>query len=66
MYESPEFFNEGLLRFEYPLYIAEDEELDYSWVDSSAALVERREASQRPWETWQRHAHGGTGDRLIL
>jgi hypothetical protein len=29
MYESPELFNEGLSSFEYPLYIAEDEELDY-------------------------------------
>ncbi len=29
MYESPELFNEGLLSFEYPLYGASDEELDY-------------------------------------
>lgn len=29
MYESPEFFNEGLLSFQYPLYIADDKELDY-------------------------------------
>jgi hypothetical protein len=29
MYESPELFNEGLLSFQYPLYVAEDEELDH-------------------------------------
>lgn len=29
MYESDELFNEGLLSFEYPLYHATDEELDY-------------------------------------
>ncbi len=29
MYESPELFNEGLLSFEYPLYRASDEEMDY-------------------------------------
>jgi len=29
MYESSELFNEGLISFEYPLYRASDEELDY-------------------------------------
>jgi hypothetical protein len=29
MYESPELFNEGLLSFHYPLYVADDKELDY-------------------------------------
>ncbi len=29
MYESDELFDEGLLSFEYPLYYATDEELDY-------------------------------------
>jgi hypothetical protein len=29
MYESMELFNEGLLSFEYPLYRATDEEMDY-------------------------------------
>jgi hypothetical protein len=29
MYESTELFNEGLASFEYPLYFATDEELDY-------------------------------------
>jgi hypothetical protein len=29
MYHSPELHNEGLLSFEYPLYRASDEELDY-------------------------------------
>ena len=28
LYESSELLNEGLLSFEYPLFIAEDEELD--------------------------------------
>jgi hypothetical protein len=29
MYESDELFNEGLVSFEYPLYYATDEEMDY-------------------------------------
>ncbi len=29
LYESPELLNEGLLSFAYPLFIADDEELDY-------------------------------------
>ena len=29
LYESPELLNEGLLSFEYPLFVAEDDELDY-------------------------------------
>jgi hypothetical protein len=29
LYESPELLNEGLLSFEYPLFIADGEELDY-------------------------------------
>jgi hypothetical protein len=29
LYESPELLNAGLLSFEYPLFVADDEELDY-------------------------------------
>src|SRR4051794_729163 len=29
MYESPELFNEGIVSFEYPLYHATDEEIEY-------------------------------------
>lgn len=29
LYESPELLNEGLLSFEYPLFVADDEELEY-------------------------------------
>jgi hypothetical protein len=29
MYESPELFNEGLISFEYPLYHATDDEIEY-------------------------------------
>lgn len=38
MYESPELFNEGLHSFEYPLYIATDEELDYFLGDAISSV----------------------------
>jgi hypothetical protein len=38
MYESPELFNEGLLSFHYPLYVADDKELDHFLGDAFSSV----------------------------
>jgi hypothetical protein len=59
MYERPELFNEGLSSLEYPLNIAEDEELEYFMGGLIRSVGRAAGASRRQWETPQRQTHGG-------
>ena len=63
MYESDELFNEGIVSFEYPLYYATDEEMDYFLGKLVKAYLSRglrccqsrRKHCQGHWPRRERH-----------